>query len=200
MKNIGRLMLTKQPKPRKCKSCGELFKPFSTTAKACSMSCALDLAGKETKKKIERQNREQKKAFLDNDKSFQRAKAQKVFNEFIRLRDARDGCISCDKDASWDGQWHAGHYKTVGARPDLRFNEDNCNKQCSRCNNFLSGKLTDYRVSLIKKIGIEAVRFLETNPESPKKYTAQDYKAIHDHYKAKIKQLKQVIKDRKSVV
>lgn len=181
-------MLTKQPKPRKCKSCGELFKPFSTTAKACSMSCALDLAGKETKKKIERQNREQKKAFLDNDKSFQRAKAQKVFNEYIRLRDAKDGCISCEKPSSWNGQWHASHYKTVGARPDLRFSELNCHKSCSVCNNYLSGNLAIYLQNLIKKIGQSAIESLE-RVES-KKYTAQDYKAIHDHYKAKIKELK----------
>lgn len=150
----------------------------------------LDYAQGVRAKEAEREARKQKLAFFDNDKSFQRAKAQKAFNEFIRLRDAKAGCISCEKSVDWHGQWHAGHYKTVGARPDLRFNEDNCHKQCSRCNNYISGNLTNYRVSLIKKIGIAAVKELESNADTPKKYTAQDYKEIAEHYKAKVKELK----------
>jgi hypothetical protein len=33
------------------------------------------------------------------------------------------------------------------------FDEDNCHKQCSACNNHLSGNLTAYRPALIAKIG-----------------------------------------------
>jgi hypothetical protein len=167
-----------------------MFKPFSSLSKVCSMACSLDFVDKQKDVKVKQEHVKQKKTFLDNDKSFQRAKSQKAFNEFIRLRDASLGCISCDKPSDWGGQWHAGHYKTVGARPDLRFNEDNVHKQCSQCNNFLSGNLAQYRMALIAKIGSQRVLMLETDSETPKKYTASDYAVIHAEYSAKIKELK----------
>lgn len=154
-----------------------------------SAGCRLDYAQGVRAKEAEKEFKKQKRDFLDNDKSFQRAKAQKAFNEFIRLRDEKDGCISCDKPSGWNGQWHASHYKTVGARPDLRFNEFNCHKSCSVCNNYLSGNLASYLQNLIKKIGEDRVKELDVVPK-PKKYTAQDYKQIYEHYKAKIKELK----------
>lgn len=182
--------MQKELKPKKCKSCGVMFKPFSSLAKVCSMSCSLDYVGSQKAVKAKKAHVAQKKDFLANDKSFQRAKAQKAFNEFIRLRDAHLGCISCDKPSDWGGQWHAGHYKTVGARPDLRFNEDNVHKQCSQCNNFLSGNLAQYRIALLAKIGSQRVLMLETDSETPKKYTAEDYAAITKTYQQKIKELK----------
>jgi hypothetical protein len=61
--------------------------------------------------------------------------AQHAFNEFIRYRDRDFPCISCGRHH--DGQYHAGHFRTTGASPELRFDEDNCHKQCSACNNHL---------------------------------------------------------------
>jgi len=186
-------MLTKQPKPRKCPVCLEMYTPkrYGLRLTRCceNAGCRLDYAQGVRAKEAQKEARQQKKAFLDNDKSFQRAKAQKAFNEFIRLRDKNYGSISCDKPYDWTGQWHAGHYKTVGSRPDLRFDENNCHKQCSACNNYLSGNLANYTIKLAYKLGSSVLSELERVGE-PKKYTAQDYKAIYEHYKAKIKQLK----------
>lgn len=180
----------KELKPKKCKSCGVTFNPFSSLAKVCSMACSLDYVDSQKAAKAKKAHVEQKKDFLANDKSFQRAKAQKSFNEFIRLRDSSLGCISCDKPSDWGGQWHASHFKTVGARPDLRFNDDNCHKACSVCNNYLSGNLSQYRIAIIAKIGLQRVSMLEADSETPKKYTAEDYAAITKTYQAKIKELK----------
>lgn len=183
--------MQKELKPKKCKSCGVMFKPFSSLAKVCSMACSLDFVDSQKSVKAKKDHLSQKREFLANDKSFQRAKAQKAFNEYIRLRDAHLGCISCDKPADWFGQWAAGHYKTVGARSDLRFNEDNVHKQCNRdCNKGKSGNVGMYRIRLIQKIGIERVEALEADIEPPKKYTAEDYAAITKTYQAKIKELK----------
>jgi hypothetical protein len=130
-----------------------------------------------------------KDKFLDNDVSHWKKKAQKAFNEFIRLRDAHLPCVSCDKPYDWHGQWHAGHYKTTGARPDLRFNEDNCHKQCSVCNNHLSGNLANYRLELENRIGMDRLLALEVVLKS-KPIRLADYKEIHVNYTAKIKELK----------
>ncbi|TEW24926.1 recombination protein NinG, partial [Histophilus somni] len=90
---------------------------------------------------------------------------QGVFNRFIRLRDKNLPCISCGR--YHQGQWHAGHYRSVGACPELRFNEDNVHKQCSVCNNHKSGNVIEYRINLVAKIGVERVEFLERKDHLP---------------------------------
>ena len=113
--------------------------------------------------------------------------AQTSFNAFIRARDADLPCISCGRHHT--GQYHAGHYLSVGARPELRFVEANVHKQCSACNNYLSGNIVLYRIALIEKIGQEMVDYLE-GPHAAKKYTIEQLKAIKMNYAAWTKELK----------
>ena len=117
-----------------------------------------------------------------------RDKAQHAFNAFIRERDRDLGCVSCDKPANWNGQWHASHWKSVGARPDLRFNPDNCQKACSQCNLWLSGNPIPFKDELVRRIGVERVEALE-GPQETKRYRREDYQAIEAEYKAKLKEL-----------
>jgi len=170
-----------KPRQKRCKFCREKFTPFNTLAQACSIPCAIGLAKKKALKV-------QKEAFKAKDVKTLRKKAQDIFNKYIRIRDVEDGCISCDKHNEWDGQWHAGHYMTVGANPELRFNEDNCHKQCSVCNNHLSGNLSNYRKRLEKKIGLERLEALEVKG-NPIRLRAEDYQKVIETYRAKIKQL-----------
>lgn len=106
--------------------------------------------------------------------------AQAAFNVFIRERDSTEPCISCGR--FHDGQYHAGHYRSVGSCPELRFEELNCHKQCAPCNNHLSGNLINYRVNLIKKIGIEKVEWLEGN-HSAKHYQISEIIELKTHYR-----------------
>ena len=102
------------------------------------------------------------------------------------MRDEKEACISCGRHHT--GQYHAGHYRTVGAAPELRFNELNVHKQCSVCNNHLSGNLIEYRRGLVAKIGIEKVEWLEGKHEA-KKYTIDEIIEIKKHYQQKIKDM-----------
>lgn len=113
--------------------------------------------------------------------------AQTAFNAFIRSRDEGQPCISCGRHHQ--GQYHAGHYLSVGARPELRYTEINAHRQCAPCNNHLSGNAILFRVGLIKKIGVEAVEWLEGPHELPK-WSIDDYKAIRDKYREKLKAFK----------
>ena len=91
------------------------------------------------------------------------AKAQKVFNAWIRQRDSKEGyftCISCFRTLPVD-QMNAGHYVPVKGGSALRFNEYNVNGECIRCNGFDEFHLIGYRKNLIKKIGIKKVEVLE---------------------------------------
>lgn len=112
---------------------------------------------------------------------------QKAFNAWVRERDAKLPCISCGRHH--DGQYHSGHYRTVGANPELRFEPLNAWKQCAPCNNHLSGNLINYRISLIQRIGEEKVLWLE-GPHEAKKYTVDELKAMTADYRAKTRELK----------
>lgn len=88
------------------------------------------------------------------------AECQAIANKYVRVRDAKNGCISCDKPASWDGQWHGSHLRSVGSASAVRFNLWNINKSCSVCNNHLSGNIREYERRLRAKIGNEKVDWL----------------------------------------
>jgi hypothetical protein len=110
--------------------------------------------------------------------------AQAAFNAYIRMRDAHLPCISCGR--MHDGQWHAGHYLSTGARPELRFTEVNVWRQCSPCNTHLHGNLVLYRAELIRRIGLAGVERLE-GPHPTRKYTVDDLREIRDTYRSKLK-------------
>jgi hypothetical protein len=90
------------------------------------------------------------------------AECQAIVNKYVRLRDKDEGCISCDKPATWDGQWHASHFRSVGAATAVRFHLWNIQKSCSVCNNYLSGNLSAYEPRLREKIGAAKVDWLRT--------------------------------------
>jgi hypothetical protein len=114
--------------------------------------------------------------------------AQSAFNAFVRERDKSEPCISCQRHHQ--GQYHAGHYRTVGAAAHLRFDEANCHKQCAPCNNHLSGNLIAYRVNLVQKIGLQAVEALETN-NATVKWSVEYINDIKATYKLMLKKQKQ---------
>lgn len=89
-----------------------------------------------------------------------RDECQAIANKIARLRDFDDGCISCDKPANWQGQWHGSHFRSVGAASAVRFNLWNIHKACSICNHHNSGNLAGYTPRLIAKIGQERVDWL----------------------------------------
>ena len=136
--------------------------------------------------KAERESIKRRKDAIKSKADWSR-EAQTAFNAWIRARDEGLPCISCGRHHQ--GQWHAGHYLSTGARPELRYTESNVHRQCAPCNTHLSGNAVLYRIGLIHRIGSETVEWLEGPHELPK-WTADDYRAIRDNYRAKLKELK----------
>lgn len=91
---------------------------------------------------------------------------QVAVNAYVRLRDAALPCVSCGRHHQ--GQWHAGHYMSRGARPDLRYDLDNLHKQCAPCNTYLSGNIAAYRIELLRRIGQAGVDRLEGPAQTDK--------------------------------
>lgn len=134
-----------------------------------------------------------------------KSEAQDAFNKYIRLRDFWEPCISCGKskqeiegDQGWKvgGCWDAGHFKSRGAKKQLRFVLFNVHKQCKSCNGG-SGKFSSkavtvdarYEENLIKKIGSKKVDWLNNNNDIVR-FDADYYRRIKRIFnkKAKMKQ------------
>ena len=165
--------------------------PRMTTTKVCSLPCAIIEGKAKTAKQLAKRKTIEKKQTREawlalQPKSYWLQEAQKWFNKFIRMRDDNKACISCGRHHT--GQYHAGHYRSVGSSPHLRFNEHNCHRQCSVCNNYLSGNQIKYRQALINKIGVSEVEALEAD-NTPKHYTTDDIQQLINHYKQKVKAL-----------
>jgi hypothetical protein len=113
------------------------------------------------------------------------AKAQKVFNAYIRQRDSQDGyftCISCGqtKDVI---VMDAGHYVPVKGSSALRFDEYNVNGECKGCNGFDQFHLIGYRRNLIDKVGERKVMELEQQHRLIKKWTRTELNEVIERYK-----------------
>lgn len=166
---------------KKCKECGDEFKQFNSIQKLCikcAMTAGKATVKKEKRKEFDKETKRRKKALKSRNDWLK--EAQSVFNKFIRLRDEHLPCISCCR--FHNGQYHASHYRSVGACSSLRFNEDNVHKSCYVCNTQLSGNILEYRIELIKKIGIEKVEWLECQPKC-RKWTIDEAKEIIKKYK-----------------
>lgn len=184
----------KQPKSKKCRveECGASFIPARLGQAVCSPGCAILDAPKNRDKarkslaQIERREikvrKEKLKSRADHLKDTQIA-----FNAWVRERDAELPCISCGRHHQ--GKYDAGHYRTVGSNPALRFEPLNCHRQCSPCNTQLSGNIVNYRIELVRRIGAEKVDWLE-GPHEPKKYTVEELKALTAKYRALTRELK----------
>jgi hypothetical protein len=190
------MTLTRTINPKKCRVCKCTYTPARSMQTACSVPCALEWARKVAAQKTARAAKAEKKSMRERiEKAKTRAdhlrEAQTAVNAYVRLRDANDPCISCDRPPTWGGQWHASHFRSVGSNPSQRFNLWNISKACSICNAWLSGNLGGYRPRLIAKIGIEKVEFLERE-HPPKKYDIEYLKRLKRIFRDKTKRLRKL--------
>lgn len=191
----------KAARPKKCKNpaCGISFPPQRLGQAVCSPKCALAIAPANTEKARKAiAQRDRREIRVRKEKLKSRAdhlrEAQAAVNEYVRLRDAHLPCISCDSmpndnDLMTGSRWDAGHYRSVGACPELRFEPLNIHRQCVKCNRNLSGNAVEYRIRLLQRIGAETVAWLE-GPHEPRKYTVEEIKTIKAEYRAKTRELK----------
>ena len=173
-----------------CKICKEKFRPERQMQTCCSYQCSIDYAKQLTVKRQEVKKKNARKAlreFKKSDKPTLLQLAQKLVNQYIRMRDEKQLCISCGHNFANGRQRHAGHYIARSKSSLLRFDERNIHAQCNICNDHLSGNVAEYRVGLIKKIGIEEVEYLEANKTTLKTWTVEELQEVIKIYRQKIK-------------
>jgi hypothetical protein len=192
---------TKAPRSKTCKNpaCKTSFVPQRLGQAVCNYACGLaikDVNQEKARKalaQVERSEIKVRKERLKSRADYLR-EAQTAVNEYVRLRDAHLPCISCDSmpndnDLMTGSRWDAGHYRSVGACPELRFEPLNINRQCVKCNRNLSGNAVEYRIRLVQRIGADRVEWLE-GPHEPRKYTVEEINGIKAHYRALARELK----------
>lgn len=171
----ARPMQTTCDYPAPCALQGAKLKREKAQAKAAS-------AAAKAEKKRRSDNRKAKRALNENTRSWWLKKTERIFNAWIRDRDAGCACHSCDTRETI--RWNAGHYRPAGNNSFLRFHPLNVHLQCSQCNdgNKKSGNLTEYRIGLVKKLGVEVVEWLE-GPHPLKRWTIDELREICEQYK-----------------
>ena len=139
-------------------------------AKVCSWGCAIDLAVSErgkAEKKAQVKERREDKVKLQAMKSRQTwlKECQAVVNKVVRLRDmlAGHGCITCGAMPAqkFGGTMDAGHFRSVGSAPHLRFFTPQIALQCVTCNRYQGGKALEFRRALVARHGLAWVDTLE---------------------------------------
>ena len=177
-------------KPKKCRICPEKFVPCRMGQFACSVKCAIEWSNRQSEKKKKAQHRADKEriktrgAWLNDCKN--------ACNAYVRERDHDQPCISCDKPPSpqiYGGQWDAGHYRSVGSAPHIRFVLNNIHKQCVYCNRDLDGNIVAYRPRLIERIGLATVEAIEAD-QAPRKYSIEEIRAMTANFRKLTRELK----------
>lgn len=163
--------MNRLPRKKKCASCKTVFEPARSLQKVCSPKCAADFAAKQKAQKaacankVERKSLAERKAKLKTRQDWIN-EARDAVNKVVRLRDilAGHGCISCGAKPQhrFGGAVDAGHYRSVGSAPHLRFYLPNIHLQCKRCNRDLGSNTVEYRKGLIERITINRVEEIES--------------------------------------
>jgi hypothetical protein len=184
-------------KAQMVKGCGKitLYRTFGLCASCLSDFLFNSDAGKVVFNKINL------KVKSDKDKAFKsdlraklktigeyKAEARKSFQKWIRLRDNDKPCISCNSSTAdtYDG----GHFYKAEVYSGLIFNENNCHKQCRKCNRFMNGNELNFRKGLVARYGIDYVTNLDNicDINRVKKYTKEELIAKKLQYDIKIKE------------
>tara|TARA_R100000664_G_C2630896_1_gene60508 strand:- start:76 stop:468 length:393 start_codon:yes stop_codon:yes gene_type:complete len=116
----------------------------------------------------------------------------KVFSLYIRLRHAsKDGivkCFTCDKTAHYK-KMHAGHFMSRKHHA-TRWNEDNVQVQCPKCNLFGQGEQYAFGKLLDIRIAEGKAEELQELSRTTVKYMRFEYEDMIKHYKEKVNAIK----------
>jgi hypothetical protein len=140
-------------KQKSCKICKVKFEPFKPLQQVCSPACAIFLAEKNKAKNEKKEKTKIKKELKESTKTISnyRKELQIVVNKIVREIDVGFNCISSGRSYKTNDQ--AGHYYSVGAYPNLRFNLHNIYSQSVADNLYKSGNPIGFTQGLIKEFG-----------------------------------------------
>lgn len=171
----------------RCKNCKEKFEPIRFNHKYCLKDECIRAFVAETKEKMWKQTKVRMKNELKTTSDWMK-EAQKVFNQYIRLRDKHKPCVSCEQKLG--AKYDAGHYFSSGGHKAVTFDEDNVHGQCVACNQYKHGNLLNYQIGIEKRIGADRLLQLHEKAHQVRKYSADELQELIKKYKKKIADMK----------
>lgn len=174
---------------RKCGFCGDRFKTETMVIKGAQAFCCNDhwienqvknkdkliAKGQRMQKRAKRKEEieAEKAAKAERKQLKQRKEALKTMTEhydklqalvnqwIVHVRDKGKPCFTCGT-TNPAIKYDAGHYRTRGSTPELRFELTNIHKQCSvNCNQHGSGMRKEYRDKIVEVYGQEHLDWLD---------------------------------------
>lgn len=122
-----------------------------------------------------------------------KAKADKWFSEFIRLRDADEhGMVTCITNPKIRKHWRdmdCGHWISR-AKESTRYDEHNANGQSKQSNRFQGGHFLEHGLAIDRKFGEGTRTALELKARRPCKRTVFDYEGLAMFYKERVELIK----------
>ncbi len=114
-----------------------------------------------------------------------------VFSQYIRLRNANAfgiaECYTCGKQDHWK-KLQCGHFQSR-KHYGTRWDETNCQVQCSGCNVFKYGEQYKFGVRLDKDFGQGTAEDLHAKAIQITKYSNSDLEGLITKYKSEVKRL-----------
>lgn len=118
-------------------------------------------------------------------------KLDKVFSQYIRLKDADEGgtveCVTCNQLFYWK-ETDCGHFIKRQHR-SVRWDERNVGVQCTRCNHYMGGRQDDFSRYIIKTYGYSVYDELMRLKYQTMKFSRLDIQEKIDEYKEKLEGL-----------
>lgn len=129
---------------------------------------------------------------IKNNTSHWKEKAKKIFQLYIRLRDANKSgicrCCTCGKYMHYK-ECDAGHFIRA-INMTVCFDERNVHAQCKGCNKYQNGAWEKYLMFMKIQYGQQVIDELNMFRGYAVKRTVSDYMGIYNRYKLKSEQLK----------
>ena len=117
----------------------------------------------------------------------------KWFSLYIRLREANEygmvQCFTCGKVAHYKDGMQNGHFQSR-KHMSTRFDEENCQVQCIKCNMFSQGEQFKFGIHLDAKYGEGTAEYLASVARLQRKVTRADYEEKISYYKDCVNNLK----------
>lgn len=191
-----RLKTCREPLPKR-KDCTDPIQREGFCGNSCMwahINHKREDAERRKRESVARENRAKKRRRLSADKSHQEKLTQEACNKLVRLLDHGKPCISCDEYRPLE----AGHFRSVGSCPELRYCLLQIHGQCRACNQAGTRRMNrgrkpevvaaEYERLLRRRMGDEVVDWIKA-PHPINHYTIEELIDMRKLFRAECRRI-----------
>jgi hypothetical protein len=200
--------MTTRARTCKARGCRVRFTPRNSLQQACSLDCAMSVSRERAAKAEKRAAMQRRRQQADDRERVKTrrqlmSEATAAVHRLVRELDEGWPCITCDRlvvddDLITGSRWHAGHYRSRGSAPELRFDARNIHRQCAACNRPGGHTAAEYRDGLLRRYGIAMVEWLD-GPHPVLRLSADDLRRVRDEARSTAKWHRQLRREGQAV-